>query len=151
MCFCGKIGCLETVASGRTLISKAKEDLGHGTKSLLHQLTAEDLTKISLPLILEAAEAGDQYAIGLISESGMRLGKGISTLIHLFNPELIILGGEMSKARYILLDPIQQNLNKYCIPRIRQDADVVISELGPDAGLMGTVALVMDQVFEPKS
>lgn len=77
------------------------------------------------------------------------MGKGIATLLHLFNPELIILGGVLSKAENILLDPIQQTLNSYSIPRIRQDTTLRTSELRENAGIMGTVALVMDKVFEP--
>ncbi|HOW31404.1 MAG TPA: ROK family protein, partial [Bacteroidales bacterium] len=90
---------------------------------------------------------GDQFAIGLHASIGEQLGKGIAVLIHIFNPELIIVGGELTRAENYLIDPIQQNLNKYTISKIRRDAQIVTSELGNNAGLMGTVALVMNKVF----
>jgi len=148
LCYCGKIGCLETLASGTTLIRKAKKELAEGATSLITNLVDHDFTKISIGIILTAAQNGDQFAIGLLSQIGEHLGKGIAVLIHLFNPELIIIGGELSKAGNYLTDPIQQNLNKYTIAKIRKDTHISISELGENAGIMGTVALVMDKIFE---
>jgi N-acetylglucosamine repressor len=148
LCFCGKIGCLETVASGRTLSKKVTEDLKAGTPTILHQFVEKSPTGVTLKIILEAVSAGDQYANELIATTGVHLGKGIATLLHLFNPELIILGGTLSIAGNTLLDPIQQTLNSFSIPRIRQDTTILTSELLDNAGLMGTIALVMDKVFE---
>lgn len=148
LCYCGKIGCLETVASGRTLKKKVVEDLQSGTPTVIKSLIDNDLSKVTLKIILEAVNAGDQYANELIATTGVHLGKGIATLLHLFNPELIILGGTLSKADDILINSIQQTLNSYSIPRIRQDTVILISGLGENAGLMGAVALVMDRVFE---
>lgn len=147
LCHCGKIGCIETVASGKVLISRAKKDLAEGATSHITEMVQNDLSKVNIKVILEAAKVGDQYAIDLLAKIGEALGKGISTLIHLYNPELIILGGEMSKAADYLVSPIESNLNIYTIARIRKDATIVASELGDNARLMGTVALVMNKIF----
>jgi N-acetylglucosamine repressor len=147
LCYCGKIGCLETLASGTTMIRKAKKGIAEGATSIISNLTNNDLTKINSDIILSAAQKGDQYAIGLLSEIGEHLGKGMAALIHLFNPELIIIGGELSRAGNYITDPIQQNLNKYTIAKIRKDTKISISELGENAGIMGTLALVMDKIF----
>ncbi len=151
LCHCGKIGCLETLASAKTIKEKARNDIEKGTKSLIWERAEKDLSKINLITILDAATAGDQYAISLLNEAGLVLGKAIATLIHLYNPELIILGGMMAQARSYLTDPINQNINKFCIPRMRNDTRIVVSEMQPYAGIMGTVALVMDQYFEPRT
>ena len=150
LCHCGKIGCIETVASGKVLINRAKKDLAEGATSHISEMVQNDLSKISIKVILEAAKSGDQYAIDLIAKIGEALGKGIATLVHLYNPELIILGGEMSKAADFLVSPIESNLNIYTISRIRKDATIVASELGDNARLMGTVALVMNKIFFSK-
>lgn len=147
LCHCGKIGCIETVASGKVLISRAKKDLSEGAISRITEMVKNDLNKVNIKVILEAAKAGDQYAIDLLAKIGEALGKGISTLIHLYNPELIILGGEMSKAADYLISPIESNLNIFTIARIRRDATIVTSDLGDNARLMGTVALVMHKIF----
>ena len=149
LCYCGKIGCLETVASGRTIRKKVEEDLKKSTPTVISKMVDSNPAKINLKVILEAVSTGDQYANELIANTGVHLGKGIATLLHLFNPELIILGGILSQAGNILLDPIQQTLNSFSIPRIRQDTTIVASELQEDAGLYGALALVMDKVFEP--
>ena len=147
LCHCGKIGCIETVASGKVLISKAKKDITDGSITQISGMIDGDLNKLNIKVILDAARAGDQYAIDLLGRIGEALGKGLSTLIHLFNPELIIIGGEMSKAADFLISPIESNLNIYTIARIRKDAMIVSSELGDNARLMGTVALVMNKIF----
>jgi glucokinase-like ROK family protein len=147
LCHCGKIGCIETVASGKVLISKAKKDISEGSITQISGMIEGDLGKLNIKVILDAARAGDQYAIDLLGRIGEALGKGLSTLIHLFNPELIIIGGEMSKAADFLISPIESNLNIYTIARIRKDAMIVSSELGDNARLMGTVALVMNKIF----
>lgn len=147
LCHCGKIGCIETVASGKVLISKAKKDITEGSITQISGMIDGDLNKLNIKVILDAARAGDQYAIDLLGRIGEALGKGLSTLIHLFNPELIIIGGEMSKAADFLISPIESNLNIYTIARIRKDAMIVSSELGDNARLMGTVALVMNKIF----
>ena len=147
LCYCGKIGCLETIASGTTMIRKAKKELEAGATSIIRKLIDNDLKRITSDIILDAAQKGDQFAIGLLSHIGEHLGKGIAVLIHLLNPELIIIGGELSKAGNYLTDPIKQNLNKYTITKIRKDTRIINSELGENAGIMGAVALVMDKIF----
>ncbi|MDY0342142.1 MAG: ROK family transcriptional regulator [Lentimicrobium sp.] len=147
LCHCGKIGCIETVASGKVMINRAREEIDSGTDSIMQQLVQNNLKKINLKTILKAAELNDQYAINLLSDAGDALGKGISTLIHLFDPELIIIGGELSKASDLLIPPIERNLNIYAISRIRRDARIVSSELGDNAKLLGTLAMTMHKIF----
>ncbi len=151
LCHCGKVGCIETVASGKVMIARAREEINSGTDSMMQELVQHNLKKINLKTLLKAAEMNDQYAVNLFSDAGDALGKGISTLIHLFDPELIIIGGEMSKASDILIPPIERNLNIYAISRIRRDARIVSSELGDNAKLLGTLAMTMHNIFyEPQ-
>jgi len=148
LCYCGKIGCLETLASGKTMIKKARKAIENGATTSISKIVNHDVSKISIETVLQAAQLGDQFAISSLSDIGEHLGRGIAVLIHLFNPELIIIGGEMTKADNYIIDPIQQNLNKFTIAKIRRDAQIVISGLGKNAGLMGAVALVMEKVFQ---
>ncbi|MEA5111541.1 N-acetylglucosamine repressor [bioreactor metagenome] len=147
LCHCGKIGCIETVASGKVMLAKAKKDIADGAITQISSMIGGDLSKLNIRIILNAAREGDQYAIDLLARIGEALGKGLATLIHLFNPELIIIGGEISKAADYLIAPIESNLNIYSIARIRRDAVIVASELSDNARLMGTVALVMNKIF----
>ncbi len=83
-------------------------------------------------VVLVAANQGDQMAIELFSEMGYKIGKGISILIHIINPELIVLSGRGAAAGKILMAPIQQALNKYCIPRLAEYTEVKVSKLGQE-------------------
>ena len=144
LCMCGKHGCLETVASGDALTRMALATVAAGKATILSQHTFD----MDCNTIIDAALQGDQEAIGLIAQIGNFLGKGLSTLIHLFNPETIILGGHMSRAQQFLLDPVHQTLNKYTIGQIKNATRLVTSTLGEKAAVMGALALVMEHVFE---
>ncbi|MBC7417557.1 MAG: ROK family protein, partial [Pedobacter sp.] len=137
LCYCGKHGCLETIASGNALSKTAKEGLLLGEKSLLNELSKTDLERIDPETIINAANRGDQYAIQLLSNIGANMGKAISILIQLFNPELIVLSGKIAKAKQYITLPMQQSINTYCMTQIREETVVVSSELGGNARLLG--------------
>lgn len=147
LCHCGKIGCIETIASGKSMVARARKDIANGAVTQITHMLDGDTSKLNIRTILEAARKGDQFAIDLLAKVGEALGKGLALLIHLFNPELIIVGGEMSRAADYLISPIESNLNIYTISRIRRDARIVATSLGDNARLMGTVALVMNRIF----
>jgi predicted NBD/HSP70 family sugar kinase len=103
----------------------------------------DDLEEAS-DAILSAASAGDQFAVELLSDAGYKLGKGIAILIHIFNPETIILSGRGVAAGKIWQAPIQQSINEHCIPRIAANTTIELSTLGYQAELIGAAALVME-------
>ena len=144
LCSCGKSGCLETEASLLELIAKAEEGIRKGSLTALStQLPAED-PDTAAQAILSAAKAGDKFAVGLLSEAGYTIGRGIAILIHLLNPETIILSGRGAAAGKIWQAPIQQALNEHCIPRLASNTQIEISILGNDAELIGAAALVIE-------
>lgn len=148
LCYCGKIGCLETIASGTALVKKAGEMIGQGKNTIISTLVDQDTANIKLATIIEAAYKGDHFAIELIEEAGEHLAKGISMLIHLFNPEAIIIGGEMAEAGNLITDPVQQKLNKYTMLRLKQETHILLSDLKKLAGLYGLLPIVADRVFD---
>ncbi|MFD3000174.1 ROK family protein [Pontibacter toksunensis] len=148
LCHCGKRGCLETVASGLALAQMAKEGIKAGKASILNRLSDQEIDQIEPQIIIDAANKGDQYAISILSEIGIHLGKGIAILIQLFNPELIILGGKIAEAKQFITTPIQQSVNTYCMTQLRESTTIALSKLGKDAGILGSVATVMENIFE---
>lgn len=143
MCSCGKSGCLETESSLFIVTEKAIKGLKEGKPSILKNLTLEH-PEDSSRSIMEAATKGDKYAIELLSEAGYHIGRGVAILIHLLNPELIVLSGRGSIGGKIWLAPIQQAINEHCIPKIAENTHLEISSLGFHAELIGAAALVMD-------
>jgi predicted NBD/HSP70 family sugar kinase len=148
LCHCGKHGCIETIASGTAIARMVKEGMLSGKSSNMKSLINNDLEKIEIKLVVDAAFEGDQYAIRILTEVGYNLGKGIAILIQLFNPELIILGGRVSEAGQYITTPIQQALNTYCMRQIREKTEIQISEMKQFVGIMGAVAIVMEDIFE---
>jgi glucokinase-like ROK family protein len=148
LCHCGKRGCLETVASGSAIVRLAKAGLQAGQRTLLSQLPAAELAQLGPEHVYEAAQQGDQFAITTLAEVGTNLGKGIAILIQLFNPELIILGGKIAQAKQFIFPAIQQAINTYCMAQLREKTTVMVSELGDNAVILGSVATVMENIFE---
>ncbi|MFT3903700.1 MAG: ROK family protein [Niabella sp.] len=143
LCSCGKHGCLETETSLVVVIEKIKKGLKDGRISLLRDLPDEELAQ-SIKAIIEAAQKGDTFSIEVLSEAAYNIGRGVSILIHLLNPELIIISGIGSLAGKLWIAPIQQAINAYCIPKISENVDLKLSTLGYDAELIGAAALVME-------
>jgi len=148
LCYCGKHGCLETIASGNALSKTAREGLLQGKKSMLNELTKKELERIEPEEIINAANRGDQYAIQLLSNIGANMGKGISILIQLFNPELIVLTGKIAKAKQYITLPMQQSINTYCMTQIREKMIVESSILGENSRLLGYATDGIDRFLE---
>jgi len=143
LCACGKRGCLEAEASMLVVSKKAIKGIEQGRVTSLKQID-EAHSKQMGDAIMEAANNGDQFAIELFSDAGYKIGKALAILIHIMNPQAIVLSGRGAKVGKILLAPIQQALNKYCIPRLSRGTELLISELGFDAELIGASVLVME-------
>lgn len=143
LCGCGKSGCLETETSLLTIIEKAKEGIQSGRLSKINIPAVAHLGQ-SIENIIHAAQNGDRFAVELFTEAGYNIGRGVAILIHLLNPEIVILSGRGSSAGKVLMAPIQQALNEHCIPRLSHSTELAISSLGYMAELIGAAALVME-------
>jgi predicted NBD/HSP70 family sugar kinase len=147
-CSCGKKGCLESVASGTAIVRMARQAIATDSDSILARMTRDNNDEIEPFLVVDAALAGDQRAITILSEVGLDLGRGISILIQLLNPELIIIGGSVAEAKQYLITPIQQALNIYSMAKARENTQLTLYKLGKEVGLLGGVAVVNEKIFE---
>jgi predicted NBD/HSP70 family sugar kinase len=147
LCHCGKKGCLETVASALALINKAKQGLVEGKTSTLSLKKGE----ISLEDVIEAALRGDEFCIDLIFDIGRELGKGLSIAIHMFNPEVIIIDGVMTKAGELIVSTLNQAINKYCLTDFKKNLKVLISPMGEKAKIFGAKSLVFAKMLDLKN
>ena len=145
LCYCGKIGCLETLTSGTILVRKIREAIDNGQPSLLSKYKGEG-KKIDLRAVVDAIIKGDQFAIDQLNKMSEYLGRGLVTLIHLLNPEMIIFGGRLAHTGKYIVNPVNMVLNKYAMDRISSETEVVCSDLLDDAALMGTLSNVMKDI-----
>ncbi len=144
LCPCGKRGCLEVDASLLVAVENAKKALAKGTKSSLEKLFM-DKSKAEGDHLLDAARKGDQLAVSTLSDAAFIMGKGIATLIHIMNPERIVLSGRGAAAGKLLLPPIQRAINEFCIPKLAEQTDLVVSSLTYQAELLGAASLVIEK------
>jgi len=143
MCSCGKSGCLETETSLLVVVEKARQGINAGKLTGLKDLPFEHPEETA-NAIMEAAIKGDKFAVELFSEIGYNIGRGVAILIHLLNPELVVLSGRGSGAGKLWLAPIQQAINEHCIPKIAENTTIQVSALGHRAEIIGAAALVME-------
>lgn len=144
LCSCGKRGCLETEASLITLEDKATEAIKSGQ---LSTMKFHD-ERIQIDTIMTEAIQGDSLAIKLISECAFHIGRAIAVLIHIMNPQSIVLSGKGIQAGKLWLAPVQQAINECSIPTLSKNTEVTLSELGSDAQLIGSAALVLEHISE---
>lgn len=146
LCYCGKVGCLDTIASASSLVRQVRRAVLNGCTSKL-AIYAQDVSQITINRIIEAAQAGDSFAIDLLHSTGYQLGKGLSVAINLFNPEIIIIDGILAEASTFIINPIEQAINKYCLSGFRNDLTVEATKLNGAAKWLGTHAYVMENLF----
>lgn len=150
LCSCGKRGCLEVETSLLVMAKRAEEEIRNGAASSLTVLFKEG-KKNSGELFLEAARNRDPLAVSILSDAAFMIGKGLATLIHIMNPECIILSGRGAGAGKVLIPPIQQAVNEFCIPRIADQTQILLSELAEDAELLAAASLVVENIHFIKS
>jgi len=145
-CNCGGRGCLETLASGTAIARRAREAALSGEATAILELVDGDPERITAREVNLAAQAGDPLAQRIFEEAGFYLGLGIVNLLHLFNPALIILGGSVTKAGDLLLEPVRRTVRQRTMSsRYWEDTPIVLAALGDDVGLLGGVALVLSK------
>ncbi len=147
VCHCGNRGCWETYANQYSIIQRVQARLEVKRTSIIPKLIAEQNVPLTIPLIKQAADAGDREAIDSFIEAGHAMGQGLASLINIFNPEKIIIGGPLSIAGEYLLPAIKETVTRHSLPEIDQQAEVLLSPFGPDASLIGAIAIVVDDVL----
>lgn len=150
VCSCGNIGCLEALFSGAALTREALAAARSGTSSALAERLAAT-GSVAAPDVAEGAGEGDVTCIRLIRDGGRRLGGVLAGLVSFANPSMIVIGGGLAQLGHILLAEIRSVVYRRSLPLATGNLPVVLSELGPRAGVTGGAVLASDQAFEQAS
>jgi glucokinase len=142
LCGCGNRGCLEAYASGTGLVNRAIEALAAGRASSLSRIQEE----LSAVHISDAADEGDALAQELINQAGHALGVGVRNLLHLFSPEVVVIGGGVSQIGPRLWNPMLKVVDDDAMTTYRLDLRILTAALGDDSGLIGAALLVHEGV-----
>jgi glucokinase len=136
-CGCGSWGCVETFAGAPGWARQAQEALAGGRPSRLHGLGLDPA------VIVEAARAGDEVALGVVDGVAGALGAGIGAALNLMNLDRVVVGGGVAAAGPFLLDRIVEHTRRRVFPHVFADASFRLAELGGDAGVVGAARAAM--------
>ncbi len=137
-CGCGNFGCWETYGSASAMIKSAKALIGRNIKTSIEKYYPD---RIDAKVITDEAKSGDPVASEIFEETTRYIGIGIANLISIFNPELCILGGGLSKAGEFLLNKVKFYSNLSAVPMACSAADICLAKLENQAGILGAAAL----------
>ena len=143
-CGCGNRGCWEQYASGTALVREAQELVVSGSPhaARLSELCAGDPSALTGPDVTRAAAEGDPAAIELLADIGAWIGEGVASVVAILDPDLVVLGGGVSEAGGLLLDPALAAFRRQLTGRgHRPEARFALASMGNDAGMIGAADL----------
>jgi glucokinase len=142
-CSCGNIGCLEVLASGTAIARRVRERLAAGETSILTEWAGGDLSRITAKDVNHAGQQGDALAVAVFEEAGIYLGSALVSLMYMLNPALFVLGGSVTRAGDMLLNPLRQTVEARAPRAYREQTRILKAELADDVGLWGAYALCL--------
>ena len=137
ICHCGKTGCMETETSGSALLRKMKEALENGRTSVLSDKVKNQHQELTLQDILDAIKKEDVLSIETLQKVAVELGTNLAGIINIFNPEMLVIGGDLSVTGAYLTQPICMGIKKFSLNMVNEDSQVAASTLKEHAGLIG--------------
>ena len=145
-CACGNRGCWEAQVSHEALVEKLHEFVDAGRPTSVFDLLPDGSQEITLELLAEAAASGDAAARDVLIYASQVMGHGIANLVNIFNPQLIILGGALNRAISPYLDELTTAVQSRVLSPMAH-TEIRLSSMGTDACVMGTIAVVLDEIL----
>ncbi len=143
LCKCGNVGCLEEIASGRAIAERARREIEERSGSLIREMVSGDVDRISAKTVFDAAIMGDPVAREILEDVARSLGVGLVNVLHILNPDVIVIGGGVSQSWDYLWPGVRSHIETYTMDHIRKMSfKLSVSSLGDDIGLLGAAALV---------
>ena len=146
ICFCGKKGCVETEVSGIAIEEKMCELVKNGANTILRP-KYERKESIHINDIIAAARNDDNLSIELIEEASEKIGKAVAILINIFNPETVIIGGNLAAAGDYVMLPLKSATNKYSLNLVYKDTKFRLSKMSDNAPAWGVAMLIRNQII----
>jgi glucokinase len=147
-CKCGNYGCLEAYASGPAIAERAREALrGAEIESMLQSMVDGDLKRLTAQTVYEASKRGDAVAREVVRETARFLGAGVSNLINIFNPDVLVLAGGVTQAGDALFEPLRAEVRRRAFKPAVEACRIVPGALPLSAGVVGAVATFKMKTF----
>lgn len=148
VCNCGNVGCLEALASGAALARIAQDRLRAGESSLMLDLAGGEIGETDARIVVQAAKQGDSLAQSIVQEAALSLACGIVSLMHIFDPELVVIGGSLGQNLEEFMPIIESEVKSRAMAHFQGAFPVAMSQLGDDVSLLGAAALVFSNESE---
>lgn len=146
-CNCMKYGCLEALASGKAIALTAQSRLARGQESLLNEMCKGDISIVTAKMVADAAKEGDELALNVFKRAMEYIGIGIASLVNLFNPGLIVIGGGVSMAGDLFFDNIREVVSRHVMQSTTRNLQILPVAFGNNAALMGAFSLILNRVL----
>jgi len=146
-CKCGNYGCLEAYASGPAIAERAREELEVDGNSILHEMVEGDLSCITAQIVFEASKRGDPVATQVVRDTAHFLGVGVSNLINVLNPDIVVIAGGVTQAGDLLFDPLRAEIKRRAFKSLVDACRIVPGALPLSAGVVGAVAIFRAQML----
>ncbi len=146
ICSCGNRGCWEMLASGTALSREARLRISKGVKTSILEYAEGNIENVSAQAIQRAAEKGDKLAKELVAQTGYYVGVGLASLVNMFNPELIVIGGGLSNIGDMLLEPAFKTAEKRAYKEAFQAVRFASPELGRNSGVIGAATFALQEM-----
>ena len=140
-CTCGNRGCLERYCSATALIRMARVAIAQNPDTLMMKKAGNDLSRIEARTVIDAARDADPVASEVYAHFITHLAHAIANVVNFLDPEVIVLGGGVSKAGDFLLEPLHREYAKYILYRDQPMPEIKLAVLGPEAGIIGAAML----------
>lgn len=144
-CGCGNYGCLEAYASGSAIAGRAREALANDEPSILRSMVDGDLSRITAALVYEAGEQDDIVALEIVRDTARILGAGIANLLNIFNPDVVVLAGGVTRAGDALFEPLRKEVRRRAFRSVSDRCKIVPGSLPGTAGVIGAAAALIAQ------
>jgi glucokinase len=142
-CPCGRVGCLEAMASGPSIARDARAAVRAGRRTALALIAQDELDAAA---VAAAALDGDAVALEIYARAAAALGAGIANLVNLLNPAMVIIGGGVSHAGDLIFPVVRRIVRQEAFERPASAVQIVPALLGDDAGAVGAAAVVRERV-----
>ncbi len=143
VCHCGNTGCLETLCSTSYLLEDIADDIKKSSTS-----SGKNKSSLKLEDLYNLYNQGNKIATINIEKNAEYLGIGISNTIKMFNPELIIIHGEVIKFGEKYLKKVKESVTKNTFPKVMDDYNIQFSEMGDNVGVIGAASIVFNDIFD---
>ncbi len=146
ICRCGNVGCLEALAGGIAITRDAAAAAREGRSGPLAAVLAAE-GELRPADVIRAARSGDQVSIGLLSYSAHLVGESVARIVNLFNPSLILIGGQVTANNDVYLANVRRAVLGRSLPLATRSLEITTSALGEMSGLTGAVYMVVDELL----